>query len=331
MKLEPIKIMMFHIRLTCIPFILACTFPLLTMACSGQAASQQTEHATITESRDTTTATQAEKSLPLPSLIYTSEDSLRVITLLKEAALLPDTVCRMAHFGNKFLGIPYVAHTLEVSDEEKLVINLREMDCTTLVETCTALTLADQRKEHTFHGFCRALAQLRYRNGICDGYPSRLHYFSQWIADNEGLGLVEEITHEGAPFLATQTLDMHYMSQQPHLYTHLKKHPEEVNIIRHWEEELNGQQVRYIPKSRLNGSPTQLCDIQTGDILAIITAKKGLDTSHLGIAVWQNGRLHLLNASQIYKKVVIDQNTLHTYSAKRPSNLGIRVVRLKKF
>ena len=33
-----------------------------------------------------------------------------------------------------------MAHTLEVTDEEKLVVNLRELDCVTFVETVIALT-----------------------------------------------------------------------------------------------------------------------------------------------------------------------------------------------
>jgi len=69
--------------------------------------------------------------------------------------------------------------------------------------------------------------------------------------------------------------------------------------------------------------------IEDGDILAMITSKPGLDTSHIGIAVWQNGRLHLLNASNIYKKVVLDTQTLYTYQQKQASQLGIRVFRLK--
>ena len=56
--------------------------------------------------------------------------------------------------------------------------------------------------------------------------------------------------------------------------------------------------------------------------------KKGLDTSHLGFAVWKEGRLHLLNASSIHKKVVLEPMTLRQYMQKHPSQLGVRVVRV---
>ena len=52
----------------------------------------------------------------------------------KEAA----TADLILKVGSFFLETPYVAHTLETG-EEQLVINLREMDCTTFAEYCLAL------------------------------------------------------------------------------------------------------------------------------------------------------------------------------------------------
>lgn len=46
----------------------------------------------------------------------------------------------MLWFGKKFIGIPYVGGTLDRAEEEKLVINTSELDCTTFVEIVTALT-----------------------------------------------------------------------------------------------------------------------------------------------------------------------------------------------
>ena len=42
----------------------------------------------------------------------------------------------MLKYGLSFLKTPYVAHTLEVNDEEKLVVNFDEVDCTTLWSMC---------------------------------------------------------------------------------------------------------------------------------------------------------------------------------------------------
>ena len=78
---------------------------------------------------------------------YTKEDSLRVMTLLQKAAC--ETAGKasrgdmMVYFAReiKDMNIPYVAHTLEPFDKERLIVNLRQMDCTTYTETVTALTL----------------------------------------------------------------------------------------------------------------------------------------------------------------------------------------------
>lgn len=64
-----------------------------------------------------------------------------------------------------FVGTPYVAHTLENGPEEKLVVNLREMDCTTFAENCLALARTLQMKKPGFEVFTEQLEKIRYRGG----------------------------------------------------------------------------------------------------------------------------------------------------------------------
>ena len=61
---------------------------------------------------------------------YQKADSLTVCSLLAKANTKTSTLW----FARQFLGVPYVAHTLELNDKEQLVVNTRELDCTTLVE-----------------------------------------------------------------------------------------------------------------------------------------------------------------------------------------------------
>jgi hypothetical protein len=79
--------------------------------------------------------------------------------------------------GKSFLATPYVAHTLE-TEKEQLVINLRELDCTTYAENCLAIARTVKSKEITFEKFAKELTKIRYRNGVINEYPSRVHYFS---------------------------------------------------------------------------------------------------------------------------------------------------------
>lgn len=299
--------------------------PLFASACGNPANTSVSE----SRSMDSIPETALEEPSILANVVYEKADSINIEQLLQEAKTLKADDNRMIFFGQKFIGTPYVAHTLEIGDREQLVVNTRQLDCTTFVETCAALTLTDARDARTFEDYCKMLMQLRYRQGICNGYSSRLHYFSQWISDNQEMGYVEEITHEGEPFTAVQKIDIHYMSAHPDAYSKLKGNREDVEIIRLQEQELRDSEVRYIPKGKLNGNADTLKDIQNGDIIALVTNKDGLDVSHLGMACWKNGKLHLLNASQIHKAVWTDPSTLYAYLAGKKANTGIRIVRVK--
>lgn len=271
--------------------------------------------------------------LPVQAVTYAKEDSLRVIQLLQKAntqSVTPNTLLYLAH---QFLDVPYVAHTLEVNQEEELVVNLRQLDCTTFVETVTALTLTASHGGTEWNDYLHWLQTIRYNKGKMNGYCSRNHYFSQWIQSNIQLGLVKE-QQSGAsqnhyPFTATQQLQLNYMSTHPQSYAMLKDHPERVKKIASLEKVVSGTTVRYIPASLLNESREALKDIRDGDILALVTGKNGLDVSHVGFAEWgKDGKLHLLNASSIHKKVVLEPMTLYEYTKKHPSVLGIRVIRI---
>lgn len=260
---------------------------------------------------------------------YTASDSLAVERLLETGQKERGDENRMIYYGKKFLDVPYAAHTLEVGEEEKLVVNLSQMDCTTFVEYVAALSMCDVKGQGRFRDFCDNLTRIRYRNGVIDGYASRLHYFTWWGEDNEKMNIVEEIVSDEAPFTAVQTVQIDYMSSHPLLYKRLRSDAGLIPLIKEYERATNGKQYRYIPKSRLGGTREQLASVCSGDIVSIITNKRGLDTSHVGIAVWQDGRLHLMHASSLKKKVVLDSETFYNYSKKQASQLGIRVYRMK--
>ncbi|MBP5426089.1 MAG: DUF1460 domain-containing protein [Prevotella sp.] len=261
---------------------------------------------------------------------YTKADSTLVTKLLTEARSLPPTTNMPLHFARKFIGIPYVGHTLEVCDPERLVVNTRQLDCTTLVENVVALTLCVNCKRYCWSDFLDALTQIRYRDGRLDDYTSRLHYFTDWIVDNTRKGVVSEMQQQSAPFTAVQTINVSYMSAHPDAYKALKAHPKMVPVIKKQEEKLNGRKYRYIPKSEVKNTEALRKAVSDGDIIAITCSKAGLDIAHLGFAVWRKDGLHLLNASQLHKKVVEEPMTLGQYLSKHPSHTGIRIIRIGK-
>lgn len=273
-------------------------------------------------------------SAALPQRHYASEtdflpvDSMLVERLLAEAKALPSGENKVLFFARKFLGRPYVAHTLEINDDERLVVNTRQLDCTTLVETVTALVLCDGRGQSSFHDYAAMLQSLRYRQGVMSGYASRLHYFSDWIADKQAMGFVDDVQGPVPPFAAVKTLRIDYMSTHSGSYKALRLHPELLADISRQEKKLSGCSFRYIPKSQVLDNSVMRNVVNDGDIIAIVSGKRGLDIAHLGFAVWRADGLHLLNASMIHRKVVEEPMTLYRYLQKHTSHLGIRIVRI---
>ena len=80
----------------------------------------------------------------------------------------------LIHTARFFIDTPYVGGTLEGDSEERLRVNLRELDCVTFVENVIALHLTLKNDRRSFENFCRILQLIRYRGGIIDGYLSRL-------------------------------------------------------------------------------------------------------------------------------------------------------------
>lgn len=255
------------------------------------------------------------------------EDSVFVVQALTKAATAKPT-CPQLFFARLLLDRPYVAHTLEVSDDRRVVVNTRQLDCTTLVENVTALTLCAKAGKRNFSDFVDVLRRLRYREGRMDGYTSRLHYFTDWILDNTKLGYVSERQQPNPPFSTVQTVKVGYMTTHSKAYKALREHPEYVSAIKATEKALDGKKFRYIPKSKVRNTQLLRSAVKDGDIIAITCNKKGLEIAHLGFAVWRSDGLHLLNASSIHKKVVEESKTLYQYLREHKSHTGIRVVEI---
>ena len=259
------------------------------------------------------------------SLLASEKDSIRVEKWLVEAIELSQDSCRTLHFAKKMLGVPYVAGTLDGNEEEKLVVCTNALDCTTFVETVLALCIADKRNERSFAGFKKALTDVRYRDGVLDGYASRLHYFSDWIRNNEQMGFVKECTSDTS-CSQPKELWLDFMTTHVDSYLPMKKNPALVEVMANQEKNWQGTIVSYIPKEKLNLSPEEL-KIKDGDILAMVTNIKGLDIVHVGFAFWKDNHLHLLHASSVAKKVIEDPQTQYERSGKTKAHIGVRAIR----
>lgn len=229
--------------------------------------------------------------------------------------------------AKSFLGIPYVGGTLESDGEECLIVDTMGMDCTTFVELSVARFLAARDSSFAFE---QHVQRLRYRHGEVDGYLSRLHYFTDWAERNVQGGVWRELGPEedDGYMWRFDTLMLNYMSNHPDNYPYLKANAWAVDSMRLIEKQYLCYPFSYIDKSYLDLPPDRL-PIRDGDILALVTTIEGLDVTHLGFAVWQGEKLHLMHASMKHGKVVIDERTLYDYLKTRKGCPGIRVLRLR--
>ncbi len=224
--------------------------------------------------------------------------------------------------GKFFLGAPYVVDTLERKSTERLVVNLREHDCVTFVESVVALVGAIKSREKSFDAFRRYLRKIRYRQGRLQGYASRLHYFSDWIHDNQRKGIVKDVTAEIGARPLRKVLN--FMTNNPDLYPPLKN-VASLRRMKSIERAISRRPLFFIPKKDLRHLEDRVYD---GDLIAITTNRGGLDVQHVGFAARVKNRIYLLHASRIEGKVVLSKETLHRYLLRNSSRSGIIVARI---
>lgn len=225
--------------------------------------------------------------------------------------------------GKSFLATPYVAGTLDVNpNKERLVVHVTGLDCVTFCEN--ALTIARIIKQGTpdFESYKKELEKIRYRDGKIDGYYSRLHYFSDWIYDNDKKGIVRDITQEIGGVQYNKTID--FMTTHPSSYAALKNNPEAVAQMQVVESYINDRQKYYIP---VNSLPNVYDSLQSGDIIGITSDVDGLDIAHTGIIYKENGVPYFLNASLKKKEVIISSGDIQDYIMGNKKQSGVMVCR----
>lgn len=230
----------------------------------------------------------------------------------------------IVEIGKSFLETDYIAHTLEKEGDEQLVINLTGLDCTTFLETSLTFARCIKKGTTSFEDYQDELTFIRYRDGKIDKYPSRLHYFSDWIYNNQQKSIVKDITKEIGGKKIKFAVD--FMSKNPKYYKQLQENPDFIPIIKKQEEEINSRQYFYIPQNEIEKVESK---IQTGDLIALTTTDKGLDIGHVGIALKMNdGRIHFMHAPLVGSKVQITQTPLSDYVIKNKKRNGIIVLRV---
>jgi len=254
-------------------------------------------------------------------------------TLRAEGLSRPDaSIGRGAtRVGELAAGTPYEASTLEAylrnggspSGPEPLTLSLTRFDCVTLVEACLAVArVADDEGAPTWASFGREVERMRYRGGERRGYTSRLHYFTEWIADGAKRGLLEDLGAELGGVEDRRPL--RFMTEHRASYPALAEDGvfREIGAI---ERRLDGVPRRVIPTERIPGVADR---IESGDVLAFATAIPGLDVTHAAFAYRDaEGILRVLHAPLSGGVVEVTRATLPEYVAAIRRSTGILVAR----
>jgi hypothetical protein len=199
----------------------------------------------------------------------------------------------MVTLGERFSQSPYAAGMLDEPDTEKLICRLDAFDCVTFVEATLAMARTIKNHDYDYTTYANHIRDQRYRGGEMDGYCSRLHYFTEWIADNERRGNVENVTREVGG--ERYDKEISFMSEHRESYPRFAEDDSLYSCILNAEARLQDMELFYIPQERIVEAYAEL---EPGDIIATATHIKGLDVTHTGL-VYDNsdGTRGLLHAS----------------------------------
>lgn len=224
--------------------------------------------------------------------------------------------------SEQFLGTAYKAGLLDESTKENLVVNLTQFDCVLFVETVLAIARGVAVQDYSSQTFSINVKEQRYRNGELNGYCSRLHYFSEWISDNEKRGNVTNITANLGGVYMNKTLN--FMSKNRQSYPKFANNEAEYQCVVNMENSLKNLSFNYIPTNEIHKVYNQL---QPGDIIAIATNIEGLDVTHTGLIYRTVNDVGLIHASPSGSVKV--SRDLETFVSQVEDSIGIVVARPK--
>lgn len=222
--------------------------------------------------------------------------------------------------GLEFRGTEYVAGILDAPDEETLLAPLTRFDCVLFVESVLALARGIAAQDYSWASYLAHVQQQRYRDGVKDGYCSRLHYFSDWLHNNEERNLVVQLTQGlgGVPL----GKPINFMSRNRSAYRHLASDSLFSGIVA-VEQALRDRETFYIPKTRIRATYSGL---QAGDVVALTSDLAGLDVAHTGfVFVGADGQIGLLHAST--QRGVVVEPDLHAYVQGVRRQNGVMIAR----
>ena len=228
------------------------------------------------------------------------------------------------------VGTPYEAHLLDAylrpgdgPVPEPLTLSLTRFASNSFVESCVAVARAARvGGTPTWKGFGREVERMRYRAGLRGDYTTRLHYFSEWVADGDQRSLLRDIGF--ALGGVEDKRPLRFMSEHRDTYVALAN-DRVFKSVQEMEKRLDNVSRRVIPTARIAEVQDR---IQNGDVIGFATNTPGLDVTHCAIAVRdKRGVLRVAQPSLNGGVVEVSRLALPEYVAQLHDASGIMVAR----
>ena len=207
---------------------------------------------------------------------------------------------------------------------ETLQLDLDTFECVSFIESTLAIARCGWRSDTSEQCFASEVEKSRYRNGELRDYASRLHYFTEWIEDNDRRGRVEDLTTRlgGEPVRR----EFFHISKRvlPAAALTSEARTELTQAIATTELRLSDKEHAVLTRE---SAPDVLSGLSDGDLVAFVRERAGLLIHHAGFVYWANGTPRLLHASSYHERVVITQRDVTNYLLRRPERRGVLVVR----
>lgn len=207
---------------------------------------------------------------------------------------------------------------------ETLRISLDQFECVSFIESSVAVARCGWQGTATDDCFARETLASRYRDGDIGDYASRLHYFTDWIGDNEARHRVRNLT--AALGGRSVYRDFFYITSRK-LHGAVAHQADTADLRRRLaatEARLSAMPHAVLDR---NQAPPVLAKLREGDLVAFVRERPGLLVHHAGFVHWSGGKPRLLHASSYHQRVVITATDVADYLLRRPERRGVLVVR----
>ena len=216
-------------------------------------------------------------------------------------------------------------------EEERLMVSLSHVDCTTVMEDVLALALCYRDGRITLADLKDYYRRMHYQDGIVS-FATRNHYFT-WIMQSAiKEGFVERISPDEPvfPFTGVQDIQPSYMTRNKYLFR--PQMDDEKNYEAIALRQQQGVRFTYVPRELLNmPQDSELGVIRDGDIMAVVCDQhswaRGVEVKHLLIAKWMEGRLHFYHATN--DGLLLSSQDAYTYMKDKFTMIGVAVYRFK--